>query len=270
MRIREKGLMPYSLKSLRNTFAAGIASAIVAFASPAAAQDAPALFEPAADCAPVHEAAPMSALEKMRMAQAPTAQRAVAPAARTANVCRKAVASRFSVRPDRQDFLASRILPVSRTAFDSDWDRVRTSRSARARTAALSLRAETMRDSIARVNAWVNAHVAYAEDAAHYGQADYWAGAEQTLRAGRGDCEDYAIAKMQILAEMGISRDDMYLTIARDLVIRNDHAVLVVKIDGQVMVLDNASDVIADGRDANDLRPVFSFSGNSRYIHGYS
>lgn len=167
------------------------------------------------------------------------------------------------------DFLESRILPISTTSFDADWNRVAGKGVTAASVVAADSGAGSMEDRIAGVNRWVNRKVAYVSDAKLYGKADHWASARETLRSGKGDCEDYAIAKMEILAAMGVSRDDMYLTIARDLVRRDDHAVLIVKLNGRAIMLDNASDALLDGDRANDYRPIMSFKKNASYLHGY-
>src|SRR3546814_7137241 len=52
---------------------------------------------------------------------------------------------------------------------------------------------------LARVNQWVNREIAYIGDDRNYRQRDYWATAEQTIARGKGDCEDFAILKMQML-----------------------------------------------------------------------
>lgn len=170
-------------------------------------------------------------------------------------------------------FLHSRILPVSTTAFDADWRRVSHGGSGGAlRGAVAAIGGKGKMDGAARiagVNAWVNRKVAYTADAKLYGKADHWATAGETLARGKGDCEDYAIAKMAILAAMGVPRADMYLTIARDLVRQDDHAVLIVKHEGRSLLLDNATDELVDGDVANDYRPILSFSADRRYLHGY-
>ncbi|RVQ64748.1 hypothetical protein EKN06_15195 [Croceicoccus ponticola] len=197
---------------------------------------------------------------------------AIVPAALTGMAC----AERFDVmRPGLSrsgyDFLESRILPVSTTAFDAQWGRVSHSGAGVARTALLKADAGegALPYRIAKVNRWVNAKIAYTSDAKLYGKADYWATVGETLARGKGDCEDYAIAKMELLAAMGVSRDDMYLTLARDLVRRDDHAVLIVKVEGRSILLDNASDDLIDGDSANDYRPILSFNGGKRFLHGY-
>lgn len=233
---------------------------------------------------------PLSALEKMRMTQAGVAAASttsavpgesstlasasgIAPAAVTGINC----AQRFdAVHPgtssSRFDFLESRILPVSSTAFDSAWNRVSAAPGGSAVRRAL-LQADAgegaMADRIAKVNRWVNRAVAYTSDAKLYGQRDYWATAGETLARGKGDCEDFAIAKMEVLAAMGIAREDMFLTLARDLARRDDHAVLIVKVDGRAIMLDNATDELLDGDRANDYRPIMSFAASKRYLHGY-
>src|SRR5690606_30186376 len=98
--------------------------------------------------------------------------------------------------------------------------------------------------ALAAVNSFANSRIRYVEDKMLYGKADHWAGAKSTLKAGAGDCEDIAIVKMQLLAAIGVPRSDMYLTIARDLARNADHALLVVKINGQTWLLDNATDKI--------------------------
>lgn len=169
------------------------------------------------------------------------------------------------------NFLASKRLPIRRTSFDKDWNRVRShglSGSAAASLVAIG-RGSSGMPLLAAVNSWTNAKIRYAEDRDLYGTADYWASAGETLRRGAGDCEDIAIAKMQLLAAMGVNRDDMYLTVARDTVRAADHAVLVVKMDGKAWLLDNATDRVLDASASYDYRPILSFSQNRKWIHGY-
>ena len=70
-------------------------------------------------------------------------------------------------------------------------------------------------DPVMMVNQRVNWHVRYRED----GPADEWATAPVTLMRGYGDCEDFALAKMALLAELGVSPDEMFLVLLRDKVL---------------------------------------------------
>lgn len=185
--------------------------------------------------------------------------------------------SQFSAGPLRgtatspEDFLASKRLPIRRTSFDREWNRVRGSSLAGRSTAALvSIGRGTPRAALlGAVNSWMNAKIRYVEDRELYGQADYWASARETLGRRAGDCEDIAIAKMQALAALGIDKDAMYLTIVRDTVRAADHAVLVVQVEGKAWVLDNNTDRLLDASESYDYRPILSFSEGRKWIHGY-
>jgi len=235
----------------------------------------------------------VSQLELMRQQQAglattPALAPAAGPAFAAAALKPCSVGLAAVVRPDRaisqfsagplrgtttspEDFLASKRLPIRRTSFDREWNRVRSSGLAGRSTAALvSIGRETSRPAlIGAVNAWMNAKIRYVEDRELYGQADYWASARETLRRRAGDCEDIAIAKMQALAAMGIDRDAMYLTIVRDTVRAADHAVLVVQSEGKAWILDNNTDRLLDASESYDYRPILSFSEGRKWIHGY-
>ena len=153
---------------------------------------------------------------------------------------------------------------------DREWQRVRGDTISEARYRAL-VGGET-RDrtaTLGRVNAWVNERIVYTEDRDLFSRADFWAGAKKTLNLGRGDCEDIALTKMQLLAAAGIPREDMFLTIARDLVRGADHAVLIVRHEGGYVMLDDASDELFDAAAGHDYRPILSFSDRQTWLHGY-
>jgi transglutaminase-like putative cysteine protease len=96
-----------------------------------------------------------------------------------------------------------------------------------------------------------------------------WATASSTLARGRGDCEDYAIAKMQMLRSAGLSERDLYLVIVRDLVRRSDHAVLVARAEGRMLLLDDGTDEVLDTERVTDYRPVLTFASYGEWTHGY-
>lgn len=169
-----------------------------------------------------------------------------------------------------EDFLASKRLEVGSTAFDRDWRRVSRDRISTRRYRRLVGNASNGDLAALRaVNSWVNQAVAFTDDRELFSRADFWAGAETTLRLRRGDCEDIALTKMQLLAAAGIDREDMILTIARDLARNADHAVLIVRHDGRYYMLDNASDELFDASSAHDYRPILSFGSSQTWLHGY-
>lgn len=168
-----------------------------------------------------------------------------------------------------ENFLASKRIRIARTNFDKDWKRVRSDTLSHGMARRfLPVGSGSRENLLAEVNRWANQRIRYTEDAAQYGRADFWAGARKTLKSGRGDCEDIALVKMQLLAVAGISRDDMILTIARDLVRNADHAVLVVRTDTGYRLLDNATDTVLDAAPSHDYRAILSFGNQTSWLHG--
>lgn len=170
--------------------------------------------------------------------------------------------------------LGSLSISVSNTPFDRKWSMVN-GRQAKTRVERLlqktgARRANDPLAQIEAVNRWVNRNIAFGEDRDIYGDADYWAPATETFRRGVGDCEDFAIAKMELLATLGIERKKMRLVVARDLVRNADHAVLVVTLTSGSVMLDNVTDRVLDARLPNDYRPIMSFSQNGKWVHGYA
>ncbi|MBX7460168.1 transglutaminase-like cysteine peptidase [Qipengyuania huizhouensis] len=166
--------------------------------------------------------------------------------------------------------LGSRMVPISRTSFDAQWQRVsarRTNLSATLSRAAGTR--ENLGQLIASVNRWVNREIEHAEDIDLYGRSDYWADAATTLRLGQGDCEDFALLKMELLAAAGVAREDMILTLARDLVRRRDHAVLLVRTDDGYLMLDNVGSAPLDASQDHGYRPVMSLGAKQSWLHGY-
>ncbi len=169
------------------------------------------------------------------------------------------------------DFLGSSRIKIRHTPFNDDWNRVSSRglapRGVALRTAIPSPGAADV-ETLSRVNSWANQTIKYVEDSVNYGTADYWATASETLASGRGDCEDFAILKYHVLAAMGFDRNQMYLTLARDLVRNADHAVLIVQVGGTSYMLDNATNALLRADVSHDYRPVMSFNTQSAWLHG--
>ena len=170
----------------------------------------------------------------------------------------------------RPDVFGSIALAVGRTPLDPRWRKVARQRvGGTAARYAASLRGQAALDRVEAVNRYVNRRVRFVDDSRQYGREDLWVAASDTLRRGRGDCEDYAIAKLQMLRAAGLADRDLYLVIARDLVRRSDHAVLVVRAGGRMLVLDNGTDLVLDADEAGDYRPVLTYSASGAWTHGY-
>lgn len=105
------------------------------------------------------------------------------------------------------------------------------------------------RDGLARigeVNRAVNMMIRPVSDLRRFGVRDHWSAPLETLQAGIGDCEDYALLKYLALREAGFAEDDLQILIVRDPILRADHAVVVVRHDNRWIVLDNRMLALAD------------------------
>lgn len=175
--------------------------------------------------------------------------------------------------PEPEEVFGYLSVDVATTPFDEQWFRASTSALPVGNAALEAVVRQLARlpapQRIDQANRWVNAHIAYASDLEVYGVADYWAGLAEALARGRGDCEDFAIAKMQLLAAAGTPMRDMYLTLVRDLRKQEDHAVLVVRVGEGAYVLDSDENTLLRSDELHRFRPVVAFSENGRWIFGH-
>lgn len=163
-------------------------------------------------------------------------------------------------------------LPISRTPLDRQW------RAAFAASVPshigpwvpllTQLQGASQLQQVKAVNKWVNQRVAFRSDSAAGSGRDVWSTATATLQRGTGDCEDYAIAKLQLLRALGIPGNAIYLMVGRDRALNADHALLVVRIGHEAWVLDNRTDAMP-ASEFPEFGPVLSFSGHRTWLHGY-
>jgi predicted transglutaminase-like cysteine proteinase len=123
-------------------------------------------------------------------------------------------------------------------------------------------------EKLRRTNDFFNRRIAFSDDISIWGQSDYWATPVETIGRGRGDCEDFAIAKYFSLLNLGVPMNKLRLVYVKALQngpggqIQQAHMVLAyyASPNGDPLVLDN---LVADIRPASkrtDLSPVFSFN----------
>jgi predicted transglutaminase-like cysteine proteinase len=92
---------------------------------------------------------------------------------------------------------------------------------------------------IQAVNNRVNASVIPLSDQDHWGIPDRW----DLPMDGYGDCEDIQLLKRKLLAERGLPRRAMRMTVVIDR-LGDGHAVLLVRTDRGDFILDNKTDAI--------------------------
>jgi predicted transglutaminase-like cysteine proteinase len=119
-----------------------------------------------------------------------------------------------------------------------------------------------------KVNDFFNRKLAYFEDQEIWGVQDYWATPMESLSKGKGDCEDYVIAKYFALRNMNIPDSQLRLIYVKARIgganskIQQAHMVLAYYPpgDAEPLVLDNLISDIRPASKRSDLFPIFSFN----------
>ena len=112
------------------------------------------------------------------------------------------------------------------------------------------------------INRAVNSAIHYVSDIAQHGVPDLWTAPLATLAAGRGDCEDYALAKYVALREAGTPAENLRFVLVRDNAVRMDHAVLAARHDGRWLILDNRRAALLEQGDTRAFTPLFALDHN--------
>jgi predicted transglutaminase-like cysteine proteinase len=118
-------------------------------------------------------------------------------------------------------------------------------------------RVRTGRARIGVINRAINLAIRPMSNFAQWGVADRWSAPLATLTTGRGDCEDYAIAKYVALRAAGVAEDDVRLVMLRILAIGENHAVVAARLDGSWMILDNRWLALVADVEMNRAVPLF-------------
>ncbi|WP_407666712.1 transglutaminase-like cysteine peptidase [Microvirga roseola] len=93
--------------------------------------------------------------------------------------------------------------------------------------------------TIVSVNQQVNSSIKAITDADHWGAVDIWGFPDD----GKGDCEDFQLLKRRKLAESGLPRRAMRMTVVID-ELGEGHAVLVIRTNRGEYVLDNKTSAV--------------------------
>lgn len=135
------------------------------------------------------------------------------------------------------------------------------------------LEAQPVAEQLTGINRFFNQTIRWQSDAEIYGETDFWATPTETLGLGRGDCEDFTIAKYVSLRQLGVPSDQLRLTYVKLQMIggrSQAHMVLAwYETPGSIpLILDNANAQILPASQRRDLRPVFSFTSDALWIAG--
>ncbi|MCP5267572.1 MAG: transglutaminase-like cysteine peptidase [Zoogloeaceae bacterium] len=119
-------------------------------------------------------------------------------------------------------------------------------------------------EKLKRFNDFFNRNIVFDEDIAIWNQTDYWATPLETVGRGRGDCEDFSIAKYYSLKQVGVPVNKMRLIYVKAIQGSSQRAHMVLAYysspAAEPLVLDNLDPAIKPASKRPDLIPVFSFN----------
>jgi predicted transglutaminase-like cysteine proteinase len=128
-----------------------------------------------------------------------------------------------------------------------------------------SIRKLPSSQQIKQVNKYANEKT-YILDIENYGVTDYWATPLEFL-TNNGDCEDYAIIKMLSLKWLGYDIDTMRVVVVQDTNLRIPHAVMAIKSNNDILILDNQIEEVISHADIFHYVPVYSVNENYWWMH---
>lgn len=159
----------------------------------------------------------------------------------------------------------SMALPLGPNKFSDRWHRVASAGGSSRLSEIISPARSLDGTRQARfVNALLNRRIDFRPE-----QGDRWATPAETLLSAAGDCEDYAVAKMHALKQLGVPESNLFLTVGQDTATREAHAVLLLRSGGRFWVMDNRSDRLIPDSQFKDFTPTVSFRADGKsWFHG--
>jgi predicted transglutaminase-like cysteine proteinase len=122
-----------------------------------------------------------------------------------------------------------------------------------------------LRAKLDAVNKLVNRYP-YTPSAANWLEPNHWETPFEFL-AKSGQCQDYAIAKFMLLRAAGVPNELLRIVVLRDRRLALDHAVTVVYVDGEALMLDNQiPDVVPVAR-IHHYQPYYSINETGWWLH---
>jgi len=124
----------------------------------------------------------------------------------------------------------------------------------------------TLIKKLSHINSFVN-RILPSLDIKTQGIGDHWSTPKEFLINGRGDCEDYVITKYFTFLELGIKKENLYLSVVKVKGQRDMHMVLLYVEDKNKppLVMDNLSFRVISLTKRKKLIPQFAFNEIDSY-----
>jgi predicted transglutaminase-like cysteine proteinase len=119
-----------------------------------------------------------------------------------------------------------------------------------------------------RINLFFNQHIHFSDDQSIWQRSDYWATPLETMGQGRGDCEDFTIAKYLSLLSLDVAANKLRLIYVKARIggkeshVFQAHMVLGYYSTPNAIpyILDNLLPSIESASQRPDLQPIYSFN----------
>lgn len=117
------------------------------------------------------------------------------------------------------------------------------------------------RNKLQIVNKFFN-QIPFLSDIKNWKQDDYWATPMEFIARGKGDSEDYVIAKYFALKTAGVDTGKLYFTYVNSEKFKRPHMVLSYfeSPNAEPYILDNLTTEIQSASERSDLTPVYNFN----------
>jgi predicted transglutaminase-like cysteine proteinase len=122
-----------------------------------------------------------------------------------------------------------------------------------------------LRQRVTRANEVLN-RVRYVSAETNWHDPDHWETPFEFLTRG-GQCQDYAIAKFMALAASGVPQSALRLVVVHDSETALDHAITVVYVDGDALVLDNQVKEVTPAAELARYVPYYSINRTGWWYH---
>lgn len=138
------------------------------------------------------------------------------------------------------------------------------------------LRGQDLQMQLREVNDFFNRRIRWVDDIVVWREEDYWATPLEAMGNGRGDCEDYSIAKYITLKQLNVPGERLRMIYVRARIGRSQitqaHMVLgyYSTPSAEPLVLDNIVPSITPASQRTDLDPLFSFNSDGLWAGGSS
>ena len=127
-----------------------------------------------------------------------------------------------------------------------------------------------------QVNDFFNTRIRWVQDPEAWGKKDYWATPLETMGNGKGDCEDFAIAKYATLILAGVDVNKLRITYVKAQIggpeskIHAAHMVLAYYDSpaADPKILDNLIGDVRPASKRKDLTPVYGFNSKGLWVGG--